>query len=465
MSDRISVVILAAGKGTRLKLNQPKPLVKAVGRALVDYIISAVESLDHDKVDITVITGHAKELVEDHINQLPSKNKINFVHQREQKGTGHAVQEYMAQSPNASDYTYTFIMCADTPLLSKATLENMITRLKQKDSSAVCASFVAQNPHGYGRIIKSDKGFKITEEKDASESEKLIKEVNSGLYLIKTSYLVDALKSLDDNNASGEFYLTDVFKPGADVEALCFDSEEDFLGVNDLVQLHRIERSLRLRKNIELLESGVRLIDIENTYIDTSVEIGEGTLIHPNSVLQGQTKIGKNCVVESGCVIKSSEIDSDVSIYANSYIEKAKIQSHCQIGPYARLREGSHLAESVKIGNFVESKKSFFDTASKVSHLSYVGDAEIGARTNIGCGFITCNYDGANKHKTKIGSDCFIGSDSQAIAPVEIGDECFVASGSTINQSMPKGSFAISRTRQTTKEGLAKKFIKKKSNP
>ena len=338
----------------------------------------------------------------------------------------------------------------------------MLELLKKENFDGVAASFVENNPTGYGRIVKTQKGFHIVEEKDATDEIRKITEVNSGLYLLKTSYLVEHLKAIDSKNKSGEFYLTDVFKDGFNVKAHCFPEGEIFLGVNTLQQLEMVEKALRKRKQKSFRENGVRFIDISHSYIDSDVEIGEGTVIYPNTFITGKTKIGKNVVIEMGAQITDSIIDDGARVLAYSILEQAHLRNNAAAGPFARLRPGADIGPEAKIGNFVEIKKSVLDRGVKVSHLSYVGDAFIGEETNIGCGFITCNYDGANKHVTKIGKNCFIGSDSQTVAPVEIGDDCFVASATTVNKSMPDGSFAISRGQQTTKEGMAKKFIKKK---
>ena len=291
---------------------------------------------------------------------------------------------------------------------------------------------------------------------------RLITEVNSGLYLLKTSYLLEHLKSIDSNNMSGEIYLTDVFKAGFNVAAHCFPEGNIFLGVNSLKQLEDVEKVLRKKIKLALQDNGVRFIDSSHCYIDSEVEIGAGSVIYPNTFITGKTKIGKNVVVEMGAQISHSIIDDGAKVLAYTILEGAHLRESASAGPFARLRPGADIGPKAKIGNFVEIKKSVLDRGVKVSHLSYVGDAFIGEETNIGCGFITCNFDGVNKHITKIGKNSFIGSDSQTVAPVIIGDNCFVASSSTITQDMPDGAFAISRGKQTTKIDLAKKFLKKK---
>lgn len=294
------------------------------------------------------------------------------------------------------------------------------------------------------------------------EEQKKIREVNSGVYLIRTSYIKRYLDEISSDNSAGEFYLTDLFKPDIPIKACRFQDPNLFLGVNTFEQLAEIESILRKKKIKELQEAGVYFEDPQSIYIDLTVEIEEEVRIGGMVKISGDTKISKGSIIEQGCIIKSSQIGESNHILAYSYLEKSILGPGNQIGPFARLREGTQLDGNCKIGNFVETKKAHLKEGSKASHLSYIGDAEIGERTNIGCGFITCNYDGKDKHQTKIGADSFIGSDVQMIAPVELGDEVFVAAGSTINENIPSGGFGIARSKQSTKEGMAKKFIKKK---
>lgn len=456
-TKKVAVVVLAAGKGTRLKMDIPKPLAPLHQNTLVDYVIETFK----DFGDITLVTGHQRELVEEHVNERFTG--INYVYQKEQLGTGHAVQTYLNDFKNSRGYDYTIVTCADTPLITKETISALIEEI-EKGPNAVCATFTASNPTGYGRIIRKGTGFQIVEEKDATDEQRLVTEVNSGLYIFKTLYLMDHVFNLSDNNKSGEFYLTDTFNPEANVTPLLFEDAREFLGVNNLIQLSNAD--IYLRRSIArylMLEAGVRFSNPSHTYC-YSKNIGQGTHLFQNAFIDDKTVIGKNVVIEQGVTIKNSIIEDGAIIKANSYITDSKVSKGASIGPMAQLRPGSDIGEGAKIGNFVEIKKSKIGKKSAVSHLSYAGDAEIGDNVNIGCGFITCNYDGANKHKTIIGDGSFIGSDSQMIAPIEIGKECYVASGSTISKSMPDGSFAIARGRQETKEGMAKRFIRKKSD-
>lgn len=463
MKMTIGAVILAAGEGKRLKLDAPKPLAPCLDKKLVDFPIRELQkffSRNNLSGIQTAVIGHQKELVQNYIaSRYP---EVKYAIQERQLGTADALRAYFNSSPATHQLDYTMVICADTPVVSERELTQMLELLQAKKCDGVAATFVESNPKGYGRIIRGAKGFHIVEEKDATDEQRKITEVNSGLYLLKTSYVLEHLKGIDSNNKSGEFYLTDVFKDGLNVEALCFPQGDIFLGVNNLEQLEFVEQTLRKQKIHNLREAGVRFIDSAHTYIDDEVEIGAGTLVYPNTFITGKTVIGKNAVIEMGAQIKDSQIADNAKVLAYSILESAKLHQKAHAGPFARLRPGADIGPEAKIGNFVEIKKAVLDRGVKVSHLSYVGDAFIGEETNIGCGFITCNYDGVHKHVTKIGKNCFIGSDSQTVAPVEIGDDCFVASSSTITKNMADGSFAISRGQQTTKEGMAKKFIKTK---
>lgn len=468
MSDNIGLVILAAGAGTRLKMDVPKPLAPMCNQKLVSFPVQAAfDFLKETKCSghVGLVLGHGREIVESYLDETFSNPEfpVRKAHQVEQNGTADAVRAYLKDVDDHKKTDVTFILCADTPVISKEELMTLYSTLKEGGYEAVAATFETADPTGYGRILKGGKGFRIVEEKDASDEQRKVNEVNSGLYAIKTSYLLDRISKVDSNNKSGEFYLTDIFSEDAKVAPVLFPDERIFIGVNDLAQLQRAERNLRWKHMRSLRDEGVRFIDLSHTYVDPSVDIGAGTVVYPNVFLEGKTTVGKNCVIEPGSIIRDSILEDEVEIKAYSHLEQAVVRKAAGIGPYGRLRPGTDVGSESKIGNFVEVKKAVLEKGVKVSHLSYVGDAEIGENTNIGCGFITCNYDGAQKYKTKIGKDSFIGSDTQMIAPVELGEGCYVASGSTINQDMPAGSFGIARAKQVTKENMAKRFIKTKS--
>lgn len=468
MSKTVGFALLAAGKGTRLKIKTAKPLVPILGKKLIDFPLMTAENfLQENNYTglIGVVVGHQKEAVIDHLGNEESKIERHYPIQHEQNGTAGALKAYFEQTPGAKEQDYTVVLCADTPLIRSFHLKEMMDLLLKENLEATVATFRTKMPKGYGRIVTKDSqrnGLKIVEEKDANDDQRKIDLVNSGLYIIKTSYALENLYAIDSNNASGEFYLTDLFKEEAAVRPVTFEQEWQFLGVNDLIQLNQAYHHLKQEKNMSLNREGVFLIDGRHTHIDWDVQIAAETMIYPSATILGKTKIGSNCLIEAGSHIKDSEIADNVEIKAHSYLESAQVKNSCAIGPFARLREGTVIGEECKIGNFVETKKVNLEKGVKVSHLSYVGDAEVGENVNIGCGFITCNYDGANKHKTIIGKNSFIGSDSQMIAPVKIGENAYVGSGSTINQDVPDGAFAIARARQVTKEGLARKFLKKK---
>lgn len=465
MADKIGVAILAAGLGKRMGTEVAKPLIPLMGQKLVDYPLAAAVNfcaLQSLEVNVGVVVGHQKEEVMSYMKERHSKVELKFPIQKEQKGTADALRSYFEGCPEAKDTDYTLVLCADTPLLTANELQILWETLKNKNLDSVAASFQAKSPYGYGRIVRGEKGFKIVEEKDANEEQRAIDEVNSGLYLFNTKTVLEGLEQVDSNNEAGEFYLTDVFKEGANVEAILFEDATPFLGINNPVQLGSALHQLKVRINKEHQANGVLLLEAAHTYIEPTVQIEAGATIFPNCYLHGSTKVSTGATLEPGCVVKDSQVGGDVVVKAYSYLEQAKIAKGCQVGPYARLRPGTELGEKCKIGNFVEVKKAKLDPSVSVSHLSYVGDAEIGENVNIGCGFITCNYDGASKHKTVIGKNSFIGSDTQMIAPVNLGESVFVASGSTINQDVPDEGFALSRSRQIIKEKMAGRFLKGK---
>ncbi|OFZ23545.1 MAG: UDP-N-acetylglucosamine diphosphorylase/glucosamine-1-phosphate N-acetyltransferase [Bdellovibrionales bacterium RIFOXYA1_FULL_36_14] len=463
MKKTIGIVILAAGQGKRMGTDTPKPLLIASGKRLIDFPIHEAKMFcekSNLSFLITAVTGHKRELVNEYLGQ--HYKDVATVFQKEQLGTADAIRSYFAQQKAGKDYDYTLILCADTPLIRSIHLSFLWKNLLSQNLDAVAATFIADDPAGYGRILRGEKGFRIVEHKDASEEQKIIDEVNSGLYIMKTDYLLSHLAEIDANNKSQEFYLTDVFKEEANVAPILFDDYKSFVGVNNPDQLEEVFLELNYEKIYDLKKNGVSFYDSSCTYVDWDVKVGAGSIVYPNVSLRGNSVIGKNVVIDSGSIIKDSIIGNQTTINPYSIIEKSHIGEKVSIGPFARIRPDTEVGDNSKIGNFVETKKAKLKKGVKVSHLSYVGDAIIGEETNIGCGFITCNYDGANKHLTEIGKGCFIGSDSQMIAPVKIGNDCYVASGSTINKNMDDGDFAIARSKQEIKPGLAKKFIKKK---
>lgn len=468
MSETIGLVILAAGKGTRMKIETPKALVKTCGRSLLHYVVDAcLNFATHSslKAEVGIVVGHKKELLEEWLSTHPQKSYLKTAWQKEQNGTADALKSCFNDLPHFWDYDYTVVACADTPMIQEKEFIALFSALKSHpELVGVAATFEAHDPKGYGRIVHGTKGFHIVEEKDADEKQRSITEVNSGFYILKTKHVKEVLNSISNNNKSGEFYLTDLFQDKFAVKAVKFPSEIPFLGINTMEQLAEVTSLLKQRKMKQLMIDGIEFLNPASVHIDFDVTIGVGSVIYPNVTLLGKTSIGSKVIVESGTLIKNSTVKDNVEILANSYLEEALVHEDATIGPMARLRPGADIGAESKIGNFVEVKKSKLAKGVKVSHLSYVGDAEIGENSNIGCGFITCNYDGVNKHKTKIGRNTFIGSDCQMVAPIEIGNDAFVAAGSTITKSIPDGGFGIGRSPQVTKEGAAKRFLKTKKS-
>jgi bifunctional UDP-N-acetylglucosamine pyrophosphorylase/glucosamine-1-phosphate N-acetyltransferase len=466
MGNSIGIVILAAGKGTRMKTDTPKALAICAGKPLLDFVVEAAMKFAKNSsltAEVGVVVGHRKELLESWLQTNKDKTKIKTAWQKEQNGTADALKACFNDLPHFWDYDYTLVACADTPLITEFEFNELFKIMRETPSLVgVAATFEIGNPTGYGRIIQGGKGFKIVEEKDCDERQRKINEVNSAFYILKTSHVKDVLGKISNKNKSGEFYLTDLFQEEFSVKSVKFSSEIPFLGINTLEQLAQVDKLIRTQKIQKLMIDGVRFLNPEQVYIEYDVEIGVGSTIYPGCTFLGKTKIGNSVLIESNCFIKNTTISSGAEILAGSYLDDAIVLENATIGPMARLRPGTEIGPDAKIGNFVEVKKSKLARGAKVSHLSYIGDAEIGEDTNIGCGFITCNYDGANKHKTKIGSNTFIGSDCQVIAPIEIGNDAFVAAGSTITKNIPDGGFGIGRSQQVTKEGAAKKFLKSK---
>ena len=397
MGNSIGIVILAAGKGTRMKTDTPKALALCAGKPLLDYVVAA--ALDFAKrsslkAEIAVVIGHRKELLEAWQQSHTNKSAIKTACQKEQNGTADALKACFNDLPHFWNFDYTLVACADTPLITESEFSNLFQLMQNlPELVGVAATFETENPTGYGRILKSGKGFKIVEEKDADELQKKIKEVNSAFYILKTSHVKAVLGQITNKNKSGEFYLTDLFQDSFSVKAVKFPSEIPFLGINTLGQLAQVDKLIREKKMQKLMNDGVRILNPEQVYIETDVEIGVGATIYPGCTLIGKTIIGSGVLVESNCFIKNSKISDHAEILAGSYLEEAVVLEQATIGPMARLRPGTEIGPDAKIGNFVEVKKSKLGRGAKVSHLSYIGDAEIGENSNIGGGFITCKYD------------------------------------------------------------------------
>ena len=395
-------IIMAAGKGTRMKSDLPKVVHLAHGKPMIVRIIDALNALDVE--ENILILGHKREKVLEVLG-----NDVSYVVQEEQLGTGHAVKQAV---PKIKDYDGdVLIINGDIPLIRKQTLIDFYNLYKNENADGIILSAIFENPFSYGRVIKDgNKVLRIVEEKETNEEQKKVKEINAGVYIFKAQALVKALEKINNNNEKGEYYITDVIEILSNDKKVISYSLEDSMeiqGVNSKVELALVSKVLRERKNTALMEDGVILIDPATTYIDDEVKIGRDTTIYPNVTLQGNTEIGENSEILSGTRIIDSKIYDNVRI-ESSVIEESIVENGVTIGPYAHLRPKSHLKENVHIGNFVETKKSTLEKGVKAGHLTYLGDAHIGEKTNIGAGTITCNYDGKNKFKTQIGKDVFI---------------------------------------------------------
>ncbi|MCE4967033.1 bifunctional UDP-N-acetylglucosamine diphosphorylase/glucosamine-1-phosphate N-acetyltransferase GlmU [Staphylococcus chromogenes] len=447
-------VVLAAGKGTRMKSKKYKVLHEVAGKPMIAHVIDQVKVAGID--DIVTIVGHGAERVKETLGDV---SKYSF--QQEQLGTAHAVQQ--AETHLGQLDGTTIVVCGDTPLITGDTLSQLITHHEASNAKATVLSATTEQPFGYGRIVRdANTGAlnRIVEEKDANDEEKQITEISSGIFAFDNATLFKLLHEVDNDNAQGEYYLPQVLtliqQNGEDVAIFQTDDFDEIIGVNDRVALSRAERLYRRRTNEAHMQNGVTLLDPDTTYIGADVMIGADTVIEAGVKLSGHTKIGGDVVVGQYSEIHDSVIEDGVTI-KQSVITEAIVGQKSKIGPFAQLRPGTHLGTETKIGNFVEVKKAYLDDGAKVSHLSYIGDAEIGARTNIGCGSITVNYDGVNKFKTVVGKDAFIGCNSNLVAPVTIGDGTLIAAGSTITDDVPEDSLALARVRQTTKPGYLNK--------
>jgi bifunctional UDP-N-acetylglucosamine pyrophosphorylase/glucosamine-1-phosphate N-acetyltransferase len=450
--ENVAAVILAAGKGTRMKSDLVKVLHPAAGRPMISWPVDAARVAGARPV--VLVVGHQAEAVQ---AAFQGAADIHCSLQEQQLGTGHAVG--CARDGLAGFSGTVLILCGDTPLLRAETLQGLIAYHREKRAALTVLTAEMANPFGYGRVVRSADGgvLRIVEQKDATPQEQAIREINSGIYCMEAGFLFANIDSIGSDNAQGEFYLTDLVSiavgQGLTCLGLCAGDADEIMGVNDRAQLAEASRILRSRINQGLMCSGVTLVDPGQTYIDHGVQIGPDTTVHPNCSIGGATTIGRGCTVESGVSIVDCTIGDRCHIKAGSVLEGAQLHADVSVGPMAHLRPGTVLNDHVKIGNFVETKKAVMGEGSKASHLTYLGDAEIGRDVNIGCGTITCNYDGVNKHRTVIGDDVFIGSDVQLVAPVRIGRNSLVAAGTTVTVDVPPDSLAISRVPQVNKEG------------
>jgi bifunctional UDP-N-acetylglucosamine pyrophosphorylase/glucosamine-1-phosphate N-acetyltransferase len=443
----LSIVILAAGQGKRMKSALPKVLHPLAGRALLKHVIDTARSLE--PVAIHVVYGHGGDQVREVLKEEP----VSWALQAERLGTGHAVMQAM---PNVPDDHVTLVLYGDVPLISRATLTELLALAGPKQTGLL--TMVLEDPSGYGRIVRNARGHvqKIVEQKDASKKELALRECNTGVMAAPARLLKKWLKSLKNNNSQGEYYLTDVIAMAAKdkiaVNPLITANVFEVLGVNDKTQLAELETAFRRQVTRDLMLAGVTVVDPARLDVRGTVTHGTDVFIDVNVVLEGHVKLGDRVRIGPNCVVRNSEIGDDTEVFANCMVDSTVIGTSCSIGPFARFRPTSTLASGVHIGNFVEVKNSTMGEDSKANHLSYVGDAHVGSRVNIGAGTIIANYDGANKHRTSIADDVHTGSNSVLVAPISVGAGATIAAGSTVAGEVPAGKLTVARARQTTIE-------------
>ena len=442
------IIILAAGKGTRMQSKLPKVLHSLAGEPLLSHVLGAAKTVHNAKT--IVVTGFGAEQVESIIGNAADV----FVTQPDQLGTGHAVQ---CALPHVRENSKVLILYGDVPLIAPQTISKMLDTVTDNQMGLLTVSL--DNPSGYGRIIRDtdDNISAIIEQKDATEDQLKVNEVNTGVMALNSQQLMSWLPQIDNNNAQGEYYLTDLIAiaraASIRVQSIQPNSPSEVEGVNNRVQLSQLERAYQRDKAKQLMESGTSLADPERFDQRGELIVGTDNFIDINCIFEGQVQLGSNVHIGPNCQIINSTIGDGVEIKANTIIEDSVVGDNAILGPFARLRPGTELADNTKIGNFVETKKAKVGKGSKINHLSYVGDAELGAGVNVGAGTITCNYDGANKFKTTIGDNSFVGSNSTLVAPVKVADNSFVGAGSTITKDTEENSLAISRAKQRNIEG------------
>lgn len=454
---KTTAVILAAGQGTRMKSKLPKVLHRVLGKPMVQWVIDCLTAAG--VTDKITVLGHGAEQVATVVGEQTS-----IVYQTEQLGTGHAVMQGVKDLGAENDCV--IVICGDTPLLQADTIKALLAKHNAEKNMVTVLTAQASDPTGYGRIVRNGAQIEaIVEQKDATEEEKTITEINTGTYCFNQQFMLQYLPTLTTNNAQKEYYLTDLIKIANQnqfpVGGYQLDDFSESLGVNNRVQLAQAEQVLRQRKCREVMLAGVTLIDPASTYIGADVVIGNDTIIYPNVVLEGATVIGSDNTIGMNCRFVDSIIGDNNDIQSTTIVEST-VGNGCKIGPMAYLRPGTVLADQVKIGDFVEVKKSKIGTGTKIPHLSYVGDAVVGSSVNIGCGTITCNYDGVNKYQTTIKDNAFIGSNTNLVAPVVVEEKAFIGAGSTITKDVPADTLAVVRGELRLKDDWSKRQALKK---
>ncbi len=460
MAD-LHVVILAAGKGTRMKSALPKVLHRVAGVPMIEHVISTAGAL-HPR-SITIVVGHQSDAVK---TALASHAGLRFVVQEPQLGTAHALLTTHEVFRGASGTLV--LLSGDVPLLSSNTLKTLVDCHQAAGAAATVVTAVVDDPTGYGRIVRSgEKIARIVEHRDATDEERAIPEINSGIYAFAVDGLFDALRNIAAENAQREYYLPDVVamyrRQGRGVETLTVSNVDEIRGINSRAELAAVSRIVRQNKNAELMAAGVTIEDPATTYIDPGVTIGADTIVHPGVSIEGRTTIGGGCEIHSGVRIVDSQLADRVTVNNHCVIADSSLAANAMVGPFAHLRGGAVVGEDARVGNFVELKKTTLGPGSKAMHLAYLGDAQIGRKVNIGAGTITCNYDGTTKNPTTIEDGAFIGSDSQLVAPVTIGKGAYVGSGTTVRENVPPGSLAVSAGKQRNLEGWVENRKKQRS--
>jgi len=453
MSNLVAV-IMAAGKGTRMKSKLPKVMHSLAGKTLIEHVLDMVSHAGIERS--LVIVGHGRESIEARINK-----RAEIVVQTEQLGTGHAVMQAI---PYLDDDQTILVLSGDQPLLKSETLEALVELHQAQEASATVLTAYMEQPFGYGRIIKEGENLvKIVEEKDATSAERKIKEVNTGTYCFRGFALKEALTKITTQNAQGEYYLTEVFnvllKHEKKILTYCTPNSHEALGINSRGQLAEAEGIVRKRILEHWMAEGVTIVDPASTFIDAEVELAQDVTILPFTRLLGKTQIEEDAVIGPQTSIENCTVGRGAEVF-NSVARDAVIGERCHIGPFSYLRPGTRLEAEVKVGDFVEIKNSWIETGAKVPHLSYIGDTHVGKSANIGAGTITCNYDGAKKHPTKIGDHAFIGSNTNLVAPLEVGDYAVTGAGSTLTKNVPARALAVERSQQVVKENWHREKIK-----
>jgi bifunctional UDP-N-acetylglucosamine pyrophosphorylase / glucosamine-1-phosphate N-acetyltransferase len=454
--DNLTIVILAAGLGTRMKSKKAKVLHEAGGMPLVEHVVTSALELA-PAARIVLVVGHQAGQVE---AALRAKG-VRFVHQQEQLGTGHALRICRDQiEPAGGDV---MVLYGDCPLLAAETLRKLVTLHEAAKPAATLITTMLEDPTGYGRVLRDENGLvrAIVEQKAATKEQLAVREINSGIYCFDGSLLWKHLAEVEPNRASGEIYLTDVVEllraGGHAVRPMLLEDPTEVLGINTRAELAVVDAAFRARKARQLMLAGVTIEKPESVTVDLGVEVGMDTVIEPFARLLGRTRVGADCRIGACSIVRDSELADDVEVRPFTMVDTCRIDRGARVGPYARLRMNAHVGEQALVGNFVELKNTELGAGSKSQHLAYLGDAVIGGGANIGAGTITCNYDGTRKHRTRIGDRAFIGSNATLVAPLEVGADAYVAAGSTVTEPVPPDALALGRARQVIKEGWAKK--------